>query len=201
MSGLAGALLLALAGGLATWLLATIAVEMDGHHERSGDADVAVVLGSRVRPDGRPSARLAARLQRGLQVWRDRRAPAIIVSGGSEGGMNEARAMKRWLVEHGVPELVVIEDPHGLNPWETARFTRAWLARRGGRAAIAVSQCYHLPRCRLAFHRFGIERVPTAGPRFYEWRDLYAAPREVLGQVKYALRPAPGRAGAKEPTP
>ena len=99
--------------------------------------------------------------------------------------------MKRWLVAHGVPDSVVVEDPLGHNTWETARFTRAWLAAHGGHSAIAVSQYFHLPRCRLAFDRFGIAPVATAAPAFVEWREVYSAPREVLGLVEYAVRPSP----------
>jgi uncharacterized SAM-binding protein YcdF (DUF218 family) len=180
----------ALIGALALFL-ASVAVELDGHRERGGRADVAVILGSRVNDDGQPSVRLSARLERGLQVWREHRAPRLIVSGGIFRGMDEARAMKVWLLAHGVPDSVVTEDPHGRTTWETARFTRAWLTHHGGRSAIAVSQYFHLPRCRLAFYRHGIRGVGTAGPDFAEWRDFYSAPREVLGLVEYALRPAP----------
>jgi uncharacterized SAM-binding protein YcdF (DUF218 family) len=170
---------------------ASIVVELDGCRERGGPADVAVILGNRVEADGRPSPALRARLERGLAVWREGRAPRLIVSGGIFRGIDETRVMKAWLLAHGVPDSVVDQDPHGRNTWETARFTRAWLTRHGGRSAIAVSQYFHLPRCRLAFHRHGIRQVGTAGPDFAEWRDLYSAPREVAGLVKYALRPAP----------
>lgn len=167
-------------------------MERDGLRERDGHADVAVVLGSRVREDGRPTPRLAARLARGLDVWRAGRAPVIIVSGGRFHGLDEAHAMKRWLLERGVPDSVVVEDPHGRNTWETARFTRAWLESHGGRSAIAVSQSFHLPRCRLALGRFGISPVYTAGARYREWLEVWSAPREVLGLAEYALRPGPG---------
>jgi uncharacterized SAM-binding protein YcdF (DUF218 family) len=171
--------------------MASIVVELDGRRERGGHADVAVVLGNRVEPDGQPSPCLRARLQRGLEVWREGRAPYLIVSGGVFHGIDEARAMKAWLVAHGVPDSVVDEDPHGRNTWETARYTRAWLSRHGGRSAIAVSQYHHLPRCRLTFYRHGIRDVKTAGPDYAEWRDFFSVPREVLGLVKYALRPPP----------
>ena len=176
----------------------SVAVELDGHRERAGSADVAVILGSRVDRSGLVSARLRARLARGLQVWREHRAPHLIVSGGIFRGVDEAHVMKAWLLAHGVPDSVVTEDPHGRNTWETARFTRDWLTAHGGGSAIAVSQYFHLPRCRLAFARHGIDTVYTAGPDFAEWRDLESAPREVLGLVKYALRPAPRpRGGAR----
>ena len=173
---------------------ASAGVELDGHRERSGHGAVAVILGNRVNDDGRPSARLAARLECGLREWREHRAPHLIVSGGIFRGVDEAHVMKGWLLAHGVPDSVVTEDPHGRNTWESARFTRAWLAAHGAHSAIAVSQYFHLPRCRLAFARHGIDTVYTAGPDFAEWRDVFSAPREVLGLVKYALRPAP-RAG------
>jgi uncharacterized SAM-binding protein YcdF (DUF218 family) len=185
---------LALLGALVLFA-ASIAVELDGHRERAGRAAVAVILGSRVDASGQPSVRLAARLGRGLQVWREHRAPHLIVSGGSFRGLVEAHTMKAWLLAHGVPDSVVTEDPHGRNTWETARFTRAWLTAHGGGSAIAVSQYFHLPRCRLAFARHGIDTVYTAGPDFAEWRDVLAAPREVLGLVKYAARPAPRTRG------
>jgi uncharacterized SAM-binding protein YcdF (DUF218 family) len=181
---------LALVAVLALFV-ASVFVDVDGRRERGGHSDVAVVLGSRVLSDGTPSRRLTARLQRGLEVWRDGRAPHLIVSGGIYRGMDEAHAMKAWLLAHGVPDSVVTEDPHGRDTWETARFTRAWLTAHGGNSAIAVSQYFHLPRCRLAFHRHGIDTVGTAGPEFAEWRDLFSVPREVLGLVKYTLRPAP----------
>ncbi len=179
-AALAGAALFSAACGL---------VAADGLRERPGRADAGVVLGSKVEPDGRPSARLVGRLERGLEAWRAGLVPVLIVSGGREpNGWNEAPVMRRWLLAHGVPDSCVVEDPRGQNTWLTARNTRAWLGARGARSVLLVSQYYHLPRCRLAFARYGVRPVFTARSTRFDPTDLYATAREVPALVKYALR-------------
>lgn len=184
-------LLVAGLAGLVALAVASLAVRADGRRERIGNAPAIVVLGSTVRRDGTPSRRLVARLSRGLELWRQGRAPVIIVSSGVIRGIDEAHVMKTWLLAQGVPDSAVIEDPNGRNTWETARFVSRWLAERRGHSVIAVSQYFHLPRCRLALRRFGVDTVYTSGPDFAEWREFVSVPRDVAGLVKYALRPAP----------
>jgi len=164
-------------------------VVADGLRDRPGRADVGVVLGSKVEHDGRPSARLASRLDRGLEAWRAGLVPVLIVSGGREtSGWNEAPVMRRYLLAHGVPDSCVIEDPRGQNTWLSARNTRAYLDAHGLRSVLLVSQYYHLPRCRLAFARFGMRRLFSVHARHFEISDLYATAREVPALVKYVAR-------------
>lgn len=175
--------------GAALFSVACGLVVADGLRERPGRADVGVVLGSKVEPDGRPSARLAARLERGLEAWRAGFVPVLIVSGGREtNGWNEAPVMRRYLIARGVPDSCVVEDPRGQNTWLTARNTRAWLEAHGARSVLLVSQYYHLPRCRLAFARHGVRPVFSVHSRRFDPTDLYATAREVPALVKYALR-------------
>ncbi len=167
-----------------------LAVAVVGWRERPAPADLIVVLGSQLH-HGAPSRRLAARLGCGLALWRAHEAATIMVSGGTDrGGLHEARAMRDWLEARGVPATAIVVDDAGHNTWHTARNARAWLQAHGGTRAIAVSQYFHLLRCRLAFRRAGIAHVSCAWPRFFEWRDLYSTAREVPALVKYALRPA-----------
>jgi uncharacterized SAM-binding protein YcdF (DUF218 family) len=157
-------------------------------------ADALVVLGNTVR-HGKPSARLAARLQEGERLWRAGYAPVIIVSGGIErDGEDEGLVMRAALLAHGVPDSVIVADSQGRDTWETARFTSRWLAAHHARSVIAVSQYFHLVRCQIALRRFGVPIVYRSGPRYFEWRDLYSAPREVIGLLQYTTRRSP-RAG------
>jgi vancomycin permeability regulator SanA len=179
--GVALAAVLYLAAG---GLIATL-----GLREQPGRADVGIVLGAELERDGVPSSRLAARLDRAIDVWRSGLVPVLIVSGGwDRSGGNEAPAMKRYLVAHGVPDSCVVEDPGGQNTWLTARNAALWMRAHGARRALVVSQYFHLMRCRLAFARHGMPRIFTACPRFFEPRDLYATAREVPALVKYAFR-------------
>ena len=164
----------------------------DGLRDRPGRADVIVVLGSLVRPDGTPTPGLAARLDRGLGAWQAGLAPTIIVSGGRDrSGWNEARVMRRYLLERGVPDSCVVADPRGQNTWLTARNTRAWLDARALRRVLVVSEYYHLPRCRLALARHGLRGAFALHARHVGWLDLYATAREVPALFKYALRRGP----------
>lgn len=184
---------------LLVWGIASLTVALVGGRERVQPSAVLVVLGNRVLPDGRCSPRLAARLDRAAKAWRAGVAPSVIVSGGiSRDGLDEASAMRDYLVHAGLPDSIIVLDPHGVNSWETARFTARWLREHRRSSAVAVSQYFHLPRCELAFRRFGVDSVSVAKADFWEWRDLYSTPREVVGLVRYATRSAPARDSAGE---
>lgn len=195
MAGLSRQLLrAALIGGL--YLLgAAIVNTAIGASPYLAHADAIVVLGNSVK-HGRPSSRLAARLAEGERLWRAGFAPVIIVSGGIESDHDdEGKVMHAALLAHGVPDSAIVTDSQGRDTWESARFTRRWLDAHHGRSVIAVSQYFHLVRCQLALRRFGVATVYRAGPRFFEWRDLYSAPRDVIGLIEYSLRRSPEAGG------
>jgi uncharacterized SAM-binding protein YcdF (DUF218 family) len=178
----------ALALGAALLSLACGAVALDGLRDRPGHADVGVVLGSVLWGD-EPSPGLAARLDRGAEAWRRGLVPRLIVSGGFEpGGRNQALAMRRYLLAHGVPDSCLVVDQGGQNTWLTARYASAWMRARGFTRVLVVSEYYHVPRCRLAFARYGLPGAFSLSARHVTWRDPYATAREVAGLVKYALR-------------
>lgn len=172
-------------------LLAMACVAWLGMRERPRPADVMVVLGSRLRRDGTPGAGLESRLARALECWRAGLAPAMFVSGGPENGFNQATIMSAWLEARGVPPSRIVIDVEGRNTWLTAIHVRAWLRAHHAARVLAVSQFYHLPRCRLAFARLGVRELSAAAPRWYGPRDVFALAREVPALVKYALRPLP----------
>lgn len=179
-----------LAALLALWALVHLAaICVDGCTDEGAPADVIVVLGNHVAPDGTPSRRLALRLDRGLAAWRAGLAPDIIVSGGQDpGSPHEAEVMKRYLVDRGVPEDHVVEDRSGVNTHATARFTAAWLRARGGSSAIAVSQYYHVSRARLALRRFGVEATGAHAELAIEAREPWSLLRELVGYYSYLFK-------------
>lgn len=169
--------------------LAALAVVASGRREDLSRADVIVVLGCKVYPDGTPSPMLAARLERGLAVWRAGLAPILIVSGDGQAreGVDEAAAMKAWLVARGVPEGAAVADGSGVNTHATAVFTAAWLRAHGARSAVGVSSYFHLPRIRYALRRVGVAQVFSAPAGKIRWRDRLWIAREVGAWAKYLL--------------
>jgi vancomycin permeability regulator SanA len=176
----------------ATLFLATAGLVLDGLHDRLGQADIGLVLGSKVELDGTPSPRLRARLERTVELYQAGAFPVVIASGGvGREGFDEAAVMRDYLVAHGVPEDRVLVDSSGVTTYASAQATERIVRERKLKSVFVVSQYFHLPRARLALRRFGLEPVYSAAPRYFEWRDLYSAPRELVGYVSYSLRNFP----------
>jgi SanA protein len=109
--------------------------------------DVLLVPGASVLRNGKPSPVLRQRVETALGAarrWPDAR---IVLSGTAvPGGYDEPRAMRRYLVDHGIDSLRMFLDRNGVN-------TRSSVSNlgtpRGG--LVIVSQEWHLPRaCWLA---------------------------------------------------
>lgn len=189
---------LACAGVALLYAIAMVAILVDGMNDELHKAEATVVLGNEVLKNGQPSARLRARLQRALDLYRQDYFPRIIVSGGTgKSGHDEAVVMAQWLIARGVPAARVIRDSHGVNTWATAANAAQILregsgkpgaALEGARSILVVSQHFHIARCKLAFRRAGIFPVYSAHARYREWRDLYSLGREVPAYLSYAFR-------------
>ena len=170
-------------------LAAAVALVWDGLHDRIQKADVALVLGNKVELDGKPSARLKTRLDRALEIFKDGKATAIIVSGATgKEGFDEAQVMADYLSARGVPPGKIIADSHGVTTEVSAINTAAILRSHGWSSALVVSQYFHIPRAKLALERAGVSEVYSAHAHIFELRDLYSIPREMAGYVSYSLR-------------
>lgn len=152
-------------------------------------SDVAIVLGSKVQPDGSASPRLAARLKEARRLYELRLIKHIIVSGGTGmEGYSESTVMRDYLVTRGVARGDVLTDMGGTTTWATAQGSAKIMRRMGWSSALVVSQYFHVPRARLALQAQGIEHVHGAHARYFEWRDIYSTLREVPALVRYWLR-------------
>jgi len=185
----------ALGLGPVVWFLAhTAAVVADGWVDDSpARADVAVVLGTKVETWGAPSPRLQGRLDRALELFLDGRVDYVLVSGavGRE-GHQEAAVMAETLRKGGVPVERLLIDPAGATTWATAVNAQQIMAARGLRSAVAVSDYFHLSRCKLAFRSAGIDPVSAARASYLpSWRDPWSLLREFAGYYVYAWRDYP----------
>ena len=175
--------------GVVVLILGCGALTISGMNEDIFKADVIVIPGNAVSPEGVPSPRLAARLDRGLELYTEGLADKIIVSGGTGWqGVDEAGAMKKYLVARGVPSERVVVDPNGVTTWATASFTAAWMRENNASSALVVTQYFHVPRTVMALERFGVPKVGKAYARFWEWRDIFSVPRDLVGWVYYRQR-------------
>lgn len=166
------------------FLVAAAAISAYGTADHVVRADVVVVPGNTVYPDGSLSDRLKARLDVAVDIDRAGNCQAVFVSGavGSE-GMDESAAMRSYLLQRGVPAHRIIQDAHGFNTEATARNAAAAMQQRGFRTALAVSQYFHVPRLSVLLQRAGVDVVGTAHAKYFEARDAYSLAREVVAMA------------------
>lgn len=176
-------------------LLACAAIVVDGLNDDIQTSDVGVVLGSKVMPDGHPSARLQARLDQAAALYRQGWFKYILVSGGTgKEGFSEAQVMADYLAnQYQVPRANLILDEHGDTTEASAQNTALAMRSRGLTSALIITQYFHIPRSRYAFGRAGIATLRTAHARYFELRDLYSTAREAIALPVYWL----GRAGTR----
>ena len=179
----------AFVAALGALVLGTLILVMAGLRDDVGKADIALVLGSKVELSGMPSERLKARLDKTIELYQAGWFPLVIASGGvGKEGFDEAVVMHDYLTAHGIPKDNVIMDSKGNTTFDSAQNTHRIIQQKHLKSVFVVSQYFHLPRSRLALKRTGINEVRSASPRFFEMRDLYSAPRELLGWFNYLLR-------------
>jgi uncharacterized SAM-binding protein YcdF (DUF218 family) len=172
------ACLIILAGVL---LMLSGIITLDGLTDDIHPADIAVIFGNTVNLDGRPSARLQSRLDRAISLFRQNLFKTIYISGGiGSEGYDESLVIKQYLVDHGIPEGVITTDNQGNNTFRTAQNASRWMAENRFTLVIVISQYFHIPRAKLVFDRCGVENVYSAHATFFELRDLYSIPREVV---------------------
>jgi vancomycin permeability regulator SanA len=174
-------------GGL--FVLSAAAITVSGLNDNIHQSDVAVILGNHVAPDGKPSARLQARLDRAVELYHQGIFQQTIVSGGIDpNGTDEAVAMKRYLVARGLPSNKIVVDRAGNNTYLTAQNTAKIMTDRRWHSAIVISQYFHIPRTKAILQRMGVTTVYSAHAKFFEARDIYATAREVIGYASYLVR-------------
>lgn len=183
------ALLLAVRVFVFLFLIFAGLIVYDGLTDEIGYADVALVLGNKVKPNGEPSNALRARLDRALDVYQAGLVPSIIVSGGTgKEGFDEAKVMAGYLIGHGVPAEKIIEDSQGLTTEASAKNAARIMKERGYGSVMVVSQYFHIARAKLALRRSGMKKIYSAHAYLFDLRDLYSIPREVAGYVSYYFR-------------
>ncbi len=75
---------------------ASLAIVLAGLNDHLHAADLGVVLGSKVNPDGRPSLMLQARLDHALELYRRGYFKLVLVSGGlGREGYDEPGGLRR----------------------------------------------------------------------------------------------------------
>jgi SanA protein len=185
--------ILALAGSAAA--LAAIVAALNAYVILSADgqatadlakvprAQVALVLGAYVEPDGRMSQMLADRVQRAVQLWRTGKVQRILVSGDHHTwSYDEPDTMREALQKAGVPGRDIFTDDAGFDTWASMVRARKVFDVH---SAIIVTQGFHMPRALYLAKEAGLEAHGlTSDLHSYGRQGQLSDLREVLARVK-----------------
>jgi vancomycin permeability regulator SanA len=175
--------------GITVCIITALAIIYDGLSDTIQQSDALIILGNKVELTGQPSPRLVSRLEKGFELYQKKMAPLIIVSGGvGIEGFDEAKIMRQYLVDKGIPSDAVLVDSYGVDTFSSAKNIQKIVKEKNLKSVLVVSNYYHISRTVFAFKESNIPEVYSAHANFFEWRDLFSIPREVVGFYFYMLR-------------
>jgi len=157
-----------------------------GDYARPADApraQVALVLGAAVRPDGTLTPMLRDRVRVAAELYREGKVSKVLASG-DHGTVqyDEVNPMKRALIAQGVPERDVFTDHAGFDTWDSVVRARKVF---GVSSALVVTQGFHLPRAVWLARRAGLDaHGVSASLHGYGTQGRRSGVREVLARVK-----------------
>jgi len=186
-----------LVGGSYVWTR----IDASGHQFSVADAppaDVAVVLGAGLRPDGSPSEYLQYRLDDAAALYAAGTVKVLLVSGDNrEVGYDEPTAMRDYLVGHGVPADKVVRDFAGQDTYDSCVRAKQIF---GVNRALVVTQRFHLARAVFLCRQVGIDAdgVADGHPLVTRTPEIREVPAAVKAAWDAIWQPDPRHLGPAE---
>ena len=145
--------------------IAAVSVTWAGTHSETEVVDAIVVMGA-AQYDGVPSPLLASRLQHALDLWKQKQAPLIAVTGGKRPGdrFTEGDTSRRWLTDRGVPSTGIVVESSGRSTWESIKNLAPLLTQVNVHSVVVVSSSWHVQRTALSLEELGFRAHSSASP-------------------------------------
>jgi SanA protein len=183
-AAISGAFVIVLAvAGSNAYILLSAEGKSTGNVADVPHAQVAIVPGALVKPDGKMSGMLGDRVRQAAALWHAGKVEKILVSGDHHTwGYDEPDTMRKALVNEGVPPRDIFEDHAGFDTWATMVRARGIF---GVRDAVVVTQGFHMPRALFLADAAGIDATGlTADQHRWGYQGRKSEVREVLSRVK-----------------
>lgn len=176
------------------WGATMIAVVVAGARPVLRNADAILVLGA-AQYNGRPSPVLKARVDHAIELYRAGWAQRVVFTGGVGEGdtLSEGEVARRYSVERGVPDSVILVDRQGETSAASVDAAGVLMRANELQSALLVSDSYHMLRLELLARRAGIRPYRAPAPsspidldRATHWR--YVLRESLLLPVQAILR-------------
>jgi uncharacterized SAM-binding protein YcdF (DUF218 family) len=137
-----------------------------GRTQSTTQVDAIVVMGA-AQYDGVPSPLLKARLMHAFDLWKQKIAPRIVLTGGNKPGdrFTEASASAIFLRQQGVPQEELLQESSSRSTYEALRNVRDLVKNDANFAGIEriviVTDPYHELRSRLTAREMNFEATTS----------------------------------------
>ena len=180
-------------------ILGTVVADaIAARYEPEKDKDFLIILGCGLKKDGTPTPLLRGRIERAAEFYEKQKRETgkeltFITSGGQgpDEAVSESAAMKRCLMELGIPGERIIEEDRSTDTFENMKNSRdiIWAIDPGAKVAFSTTN-YHVFRSGLFARRVKMRAVGMgAKTKWYFWPN--AAVREFAGLLtKHKLKQA-----------
>lgn len=151
-------------------------------------AQVALVLGAKVQPDGTPSDMLKDRAEMAVELYKSGKVEKIIASGdhGTK-GYDEVNAMKKYLLDRGVKPEDLFLDHAGFDTFDSI-YRAGYIFE--AKSMIIPTQDFHLPRALYIAKSLKYEVTGVRADKRNYGKTQYNYLREVPADVKSFFRVA-----------
>ena len=164
---------------------------------RSKDFDYVIIHGAGLINGEKVSRLLQERLDKAILVYSKDPSPTKLIPSGGKGSdenISEAEAMKRYLLEQGIPESDILMEDRSTTTLENLKFSKDIIDSREGRKYTAlVTSNYHVYRALRYCRRVGL-KCKGIGSRIalYYWpsaliREFIAVHTEKKHAILFAL--------------
>ncbi len=125
-------------------LITFVQVYWASRHDGARTADALIVLGA-AQYNGRPSPVLRDRLDHALDLYEQKLARVIVVTGGRQEGdrFTEATAGYNYLRDRGVSDAALLKEVGGRNSYESLSAAARFLRQRSLTNVVLITDGYH----------------------------------------------------------
>ena len=148
--------------GLTLYSAAALVLYARGQVDHAAPADLIVILGGGVYPDGSPTSAQIRRVQHAVALYQRGLAPLVLCTGGYDTPhhtKSEAAVCAKLLESQGIPASAILIEEKSQSTEENAIETHKIMDGRHLKTALLVSDNFHLVRARLIFLEY---KIPVA---------------------------------------
>lgn len=125
--------------------------------------DCAIVCGCRVKEDGVPSDTLKARVEKAVELWKEKKVKYLIMSGAAvQSDFVEAEAMKRYAMELGVPGEYILEEKQAVSTYHNLLYSCRMMRNCNFQDCVVVTSGWHLRKADHYTRQKGVPYVMAA---------------------------------------